>query len=216
MIAVIFDLDGTLIDSAPDIQAAANVVLTGEGAEALDLPTVVSFVGNGLPTFLRRAMAARGLPEADHPRLLAAMLHLYETATSLTRVYPGAIEALEALEAAGHPLGICTNKPETPARAVLRDLGLARFFACVVGGDTLPVVKPDAAPFHACLAGLGGGAAVFVGDSEVDAETAVAARVPFLLFTEGYRKSPIEQLPHTGRYSDFAALPGLIAQLGRA
>ena len=214
--AVLFDLDGTLIDSAPDIQAAANAMLAGEGAAPLDLPTVMSFVGNGLPTFVRRAMAARGLPEADHARLLSVMLPIYERATGLTRTYPGVLAALEVLAAAGHPMGICTNKPEGPARAVLRDLGLARFFGAVVGGDTLGVVKPDPAPLRACLAALGGGPAVFVGDSEVDAATAVAAEMPFLLFTEGYRKGPPESLPQAGRFQDFAALPGMVAGLARA
>jgi len=115
--------------------------------------------------------------------------------------------------AAGHALGVCTNKPAEPARAVLAHLGLLDRFAVVVGGDSLPVTKPDPAPLRAALEALPPGAAVFVGDSEVDAETARAAGVPFLLFTEGYRKSPISALPHAAAFAHWGALPGLVARV---
>ncbi len=109
-------------------------------------------------------------------------------------------------------MGICTNKPEGPARHVLADLGLAPFFATVVGGDRLPVVKPDPAPLRLCAAEMGAARFVFVGDSEVDAETARAAGVPFLLYTEGYRKGPVESLPHAAAFGAFADLHGLVAR----
>lgn len=214
MTAIVFDLDGTLIDSAPDIRAAANRMLRGEGREPLDLPTIISFIGNGLPRLVEQVMRVRGLDMGEHARLTQATLdHYSRAATDLTRPYPGMVAALERLRAQGCALGICTNKPEAPARAILRDLGLDGLFDAVVGGDTLAVRKPDPDPLHRAFAALGGAARLYVGDSEVDAETARRAGVPFLLFTEGYRKVPPEALVHRARFSDFAALPDLVAAL---
>lgn len=212
---VVFDLDGTLVDSAPDIQAAVARMLAAEGRAPLDLATITAFIGNGLPKLVERVIRHTGMDLADHARLTRLTLDQYNAATAdLTRPYPGVMAALVALQAAGMTLGICTNKPEAPARAVLRDLGLDRFFTAVVGGDSLAVTKPDPAPLRAAIAALGGGATVYVGDSEVDAATAVAAKVPFVLFTEGYRKTPVAELPHQAAFSDFADLPALIADLG--
>jgi phosphoglycolate phosphatase len=208
---VVFDLDGTLIDSAPDIRAAVNRMLAAEGLAALDLPTVVSFVGHGLPTLVSRVIAHCGLPLDQHARLTAATLAEYnQGATKLTRLYPGVEDALAALKHAGHRLGICTNKPEPSARALLVDMGLMQHFQSVVGGGRLPMLKPDPAMLHLSVQELGGGPACFVGDSEVDADTAVAAGVPFLLFTEGYRKSPVAALPHKAAFNDYRELAALI------
>ncbi|TGD67143.1 phosphoglycolate phosphatase [Tabrizicola sp. WMC-M-20] len=213
---LVFDLDGTLVDSAPDIQAAVNRMLAGEGVGPLDLTTVTAFIGHGLPKLVERVMGHVGLDMAQHPRLTKATLKAYHAgASDLTVVYPGVIETLDRLRQAGHAMAICTNKPEGPAREVLRDLGLEGFFSVVIGGDSLPVAKPDPAPLHACIAGLGGGSTVYVGDSEVDAATALAAGVPFALFTEGYRKTPVADLPHALAFSDFASLPEALAALLR-
>ena len=209
---LIFDLDGTLVDSAPDIQAAVNRMLAEEGVVPLDLPTITGFIGNGLPKLVERAMAARGIGPALHDDLTRVVLGYYNaTASVLTRPYPGVPQALKALQAAGHRMAVCTNKPEAPARSLLTDLDLMQHFAAVIGGDSLPVTKPDPAPALACITALGGGAAAYIGDSEVDAATAAAAGLPFYLFTEGYRKSPISALPHRGTFSGFADLPALIA-----
>ena len=212
--AIIFDLDGTLVDSAPDIQAAANRMLKAERCKPLDLATITSFIGNGLPKLVERVMAARDLDPARHGYLTARVSGFYATASSeLTALYPGVRAALEHLHGEGHALGLCTNKPEEPARAILADFGLAHLFDAVIGGDTLEVKKPDAAPLHAAAEALGEARVIYVGDSEVDAATAKAAAVPFVLFTEGYRKSPITEIRHDVAFADFANLPALIAGL---
>jgi phosphoglycolate phosphatase len=209
---VIFDLDGTLIDSVPDIHAAVARMLVREGVPVLDQAVVKSFVGNGLPTLVARVIDRCGMDAAHHPRLTAGLLQDYtETPQGLTTVYPGVVAALVGLQRAGHPLGICTNKPLAPALAILKTLGLAGHFGVVIGGDSLAVVKPDPAPLRATIAALGGGPAIFVGDSEVDAATARAAEVPFLLYTEGYRKSPVSALAPDAAFADFRDLAACVA-----
>ena len=215
MTAVIFDLDGTLIDSAPDIHAASNRVLAEAGFAPLTLAQVRSFIGKGVPHLVARLLQASGeAPDGpQHAAMVARFTARYESAVGLTRPYPGVVAALDALAAGGLELGLCTNKPVAPARAVLRHLGLDHHFKVLIGGDSLPQRKPDPAPLLATLAALGGGVAVYVGDSEVDAATAAAARLPFALFTEGYRKTPVADLPHAAAFADFATLPGIIADL---
>jgi phosphoglycolate phosphatase len=212
---VVFDLDGTQVDSAPDIHAAVNRMLETESLPPLDLPTVISFIGHGLPRLVMRVMAARDIPGDQHPRLTRLTKGFYDASPSnLTLPYPGVVAALQALRAEGHPLGICTNKPGDSALAVLGDLGLLPYFASVVGGDRLPVAKPDPAMLHLCLTELGSpGTAIYIGDSEVDAATSVAAEVPFILFTEGFRHTPAGELPSTATFNDFGQLPALIRTL---
>ncbi|MCB2116290.1 MAG: phosphoglycolate phosphatase [Rhodobacteraceae bacterium] len=213
MARIVFDLDGTLIDSAPDIHAAVALTLGEEGRAPLSPETILSFVGNGLPHLVGLVIGAAGLDPARHADLTARTLAHYNAVSGQRTVpYPGVAAALAALAAAGHALGICTNKPEAPARHILAFLGLGPFDV-VVGGDSLAARKPDPAPLHAALAALAPGPAIFVGDSEIDAETAERAGVLFLLFTEGYRKAPVADLPHAARFSDFAELPALVRGL---
>jgi phosphoglycolate phosphatase len=215
MTPVIFDLDGTLIDSAPDIHATANAVLALEGLPPLTLAQVRSFIGNGVAVLIQKVMGAQGLPAegAQYDRMLAEFVERYEAAVTLTTLYPNVAETLAALASEGRTIGLCTNKPQAPTRAVLDHFGLLDAFAVIVGGDSLPQRKPDPAPLRLALAGLGGGPAVYVGDSEVDAATAQAAALPFALFTEGYRKMPVADLPHDESFDDFAALPAIVARL---
>jgi len=207
---IVFDLDGTLIDSAPDIHAIANLVLAQEGAAPITLQDTRRFVGNGAAVFVARMRAARGLPDAAQTRLLSGFLTLYNKAVDRTHPYPGVALALQTLRKSGHRLGICTNKPLQPARSVLSHLGLSEFFEVVIGGDSLIVRKPDPAPLEAAFEVLGVGPRIYVGDSEVDAETAARVAVPFFLFTKGYRKTPVDKLPHSAAFDEFDALPGLV------
>jgi len=206
--AIVFDLDGTLIDSAPDIHAAANALLAEDGLPLLGFETVKSFIGKGLPHLVTRVLGAVGADPSGpkHADFVRRFEVRYETAVGLTVTYPRVPEVLQALSDAGHPLGICTNKPVGPTRAVLDHLGLTRFFGVILGGDSLPVRKPDPAPLHAAFAALPGPAFLYVGDSEVDAETALRAAVPFALFTEGYRKTPVADLPHGFAFDHFDQL----------
>jgi len=215
MTTLIFDLDGTLIDSAPDIHAASNTVLVEEGLAPMTLAEVRSFIGRGVPHLVACLLTAAGQDPAGprHARLVARFTDIYEDAVGLTVPYPGVVAALEALAAEGHHLGICTNKPLVPAQAVLRHLRLDRFFAVVKGGDSHPLKKPDPAPLLATLAALGDAPALYIGDSEVDAECAHRAGLTFLLFTEGYRKAPVDSLPHAAAFRDFADLPALVARM---
>lgn len=208
---IVFDLDGTLIDSAPDIQAVANSLLGAHG-EQITLAQTHSFIGNGVAVFVSRMLAAAGLPEALQDEMVPQFKQAYLSAFQNTVLYPQVRETLAVLKDSGHSLGICTNKPLAPCMAVLDHLDLRRYFDTFWGGDSLAVAKPDPAPLHAALDALGPGPCIYVGDSEVDAQTAASAGVPFLLFTEGYRKTPVSEIPHTAAFRDFTALPQLAMQ----
>ncbi|MGV6811858.1 MAG: phosphoglycolate phosphatase [Brevirhabdus sp.] len=213
MARIVFDLDGTLIDSAPDIHGIANALLEKEGLEPITLDQARDFIGNGAGVFVKKMRAARNIPESEQTRLLADFVARYDDAVTLTVPYAGVEDALKALKAEGHILGICTNKPINPCRAVLEHLRLDGYFDTFWGGDSLPVHKPDPAPLFAAFEALGDGPMLYVGDSDVDAETAQRAKVPFFLYTEGYRKQPVAEMPHDVAFDDFAALPGLMADM---
>ena len=205
--ALIFDLDGTLIDSAAAIHAVSNAVLTSRGFPALSQDEVRSFVGKGVPHLVRCLLQRHG-QDPDGP--LFAKVHddliaRYETEVAGNTPYPGVVEALRALADMGCALAIATNKPLRPALAAIRHVGLDGLFHVVLGGDSLPTCK------HEAQRQLGRPLALFIGDSEVDAEAAANAGLPFLLFTEGYRKTPVEALPHAARFDHFDRLPGLVA-----
>ncbi|MCC5954993.1 MAG: phosphoglycolate phosphatase [Natronohydrobacter sp.] len=212
--AVVFDLDGTLIDSAPDIWRAANQVLEGEGLPPVTFEQSRGFIGRGARVFVERM--ERAVTGANEPartaHLHARFLHFYERAHEGTRVYPHVVETLAELRGQGLRLGLCTNKPLRPTQAVLAHLGWDGLFEMVIGGDSLPVAKPDPAPLLAVLEGMGLGLPeiAYIGDSETDAETAERAGARFGLYTEGYRKSAPEALYHQFRFDDYRVLPGLV------
>ena len=208
---IIFDLDGTLIDSAPDIHAALNRALTAHNFEPLTLKEVRSYIGRGVPHLLACAFTRQAQPEPAGFR--ADFEEIYAQAVNLTRVFAGVRETLDALIAAGHPLGICTNKPLRATEAILNHLSLHDKFKTIIGGDSLPVRKPDPAPLIKALWDLGDGGALYIGDSEVDAQTAKAAKLPFVLYTEGYRSAAPQALDTAAIFSNYADLPALITRL---
>ena len=204
--AILFDLDGTLVDSAPDIHGAANRALADHGLAPISFAQARSYVGHGAPIFITRLRAEHGLPDSLQAPLLDSFLSYYETAHALTAPYPGAVACMDGIAARGLPLGLVTNKPIGPTRTLLAHLGWSGRFAVTLGGDSLPVRKPDPAPLLQAVAALGCTAPLYVGDSEVDSETAARAGLPFALFTEGYRKTPVEELPHMRAFDAWPAL----------
>lgn len=212
---IIFDLDGTLIDSAPDIRSAANSVLDSHGIPALTLTQIRSFIGGGVEVLWRKITAATGLPPENLGGFVQEFMDLYGSATKQTTVFAGVTEALEILSQRGHPLGICTNKPLQPAKEVLSYVGLAKYFQHVIGGDSLPQRKPDPAPLRAAFTLMGADpqqpVGLYIGDSEYDATCAERLSVPFLLYTQGYRQSPVEALTHVAAFDHWSAVPDLVA-----
>jgi phosphoglycolate phosphatase len=213
---IVFDLDGTLIDSAADLAVAVNRMLGHYGGEPLPLPEVRGMIGDGVARLVARALAARHCGQADPAEASRIFMRHYESEASVrTRAFPGVGEALEALRAAAIALAVCTNKPARITAGILESLGLDRYFARVVGGDSMPYRKPDPRVLLGILAALDVPPAesLLVGDSEVDAATARAADVPFVLMKHGYHRGPLEQIPCIAALEGFAHLPALVRAL---
>ena len=210
---VVFDLDGTLIDSAPDLAAAVNAMLAHFGAAPLALAEVRGMIGEGMALLVARALAARGREGVDAEQARRVFLERYTTeSTCRTVLYPGVRSALETLRADGVTLAVCTNKPESLALGILERLRLARYFAQCLGGDSLPFRKPDPRMLLTILKAHGTAAteALLVGDSEIDAATAREAGVPFVLMTHGYRRGPIEDMVCAVALERFDELPAFV------
>lgn len=188
--AIVFDLDGTLIDSAPDIHAAINHALAGMSRGPLDLAKIVSFIGNGVEVLVEKSLAATGGCDTDlHTRTLREFLNAYEKAgVKLTRIYPGVVARLTQLRSEGIKLGVCTNKPQAAASDICQQLGLDEYFNEIRGARDGEPKKPDAHSLLACIAELGSDPqdVLYVGDSVVDYQTAQNAGVGFILFAGGY------------------------------
>ena len=141
---LVFDLDGTLVDSAPDLRAALNEMLRERGRPPLSLPQVKHMIGDGAAALVARALAASGSDLADAASALPRFIELYEAeAVRLTRPYPAVPETLAALRRRGYRMAICTNKPQHATIAVLEGLGLSALFDGIAGGDSFVVRKPD-------------------------------------------------------------------------
>lgn len=180
---LIFDLDGTLCDTADDIASSVAYAMNAEGLAAPTRQAVVSAIGAGARVLIERLVAE----PARRERVLAHFLtHYNEHLLDRTRLYPGVTETLAALR--GATLVIATNKPERPSRRIIEGLGIAPFFRAVYGGDTLPVRKPDAAVVRQILSDVGGTRPLLVGDSGTDVETARNAGIPCVAVTYGYSK----------------------------
>jgi len=219
---VILDLDGTLVDSAPDLHAASNRVLAEAGRAALDLETVKRFIGDGVRKLVERAFAATGpaLEPAALDLATARFTTLYEAAaTVLTRPYDGVPETLARLRAAGLRLAVCTNKPLAAAGIVLRELGLASLIDGVSGGDSVAHRKPHPDHVRDALRRIGGGSAVgsdraaMVGDNEHDIAAGKAAGLATVAVTYGYARQPYETLGADRLIDRFGDLDGALATL---
>ncbi len=215
MSALIFDLDGTLIDASRDIHFCAAAVLEEEGLPTLDHPTVSSFIGGGVEKLIERCL--RAVEGEDTPerrrRMYDRFLQLYPEAVERTVLFPGVRETLEGLKAEGYRLALCTNKPQAPTHAVLRHLGIDHLFDAFAFGDEDFPRKPDPAPVRHLIDQLHARRFLYVGDSEVDAQAAEAAGLPMALYTGGHRNTPVEELYHDAVFDDFAELPVIAARL---
>lgn len=216
--AVVFDLDGTLIDSAADLGRAANRLLAEEGRRALAMAEVRSYIGDGARVLVERAMAATGPTAAAEAlnALTARFIAHYEAdPVASTTVYPTVPETLARLRAAGLRIGVCTNKPQAATVSVLKTLDLAGFVDAAAGGDRFPVRKPDAGHLLGTLELLGVSAAraVMVGDNEHDAAVARAAGTGAVLVTYGYARKPLAEIDVDARLD---RLDGLLGLLGLA
>ncbi len=222
--ALLFDLDGTLVHSVPDLRVAANKLLAEDGRRALSDDEVQAMVGNGVRKLVERAYRAtgegatgEGAPsdaalDALVPRF---MVHYDAHPADLTRPFDGLLPVLEDLRAAGHRMGVCTNKPEGAARAILEQLSLAKFFDAVIGGGSTPHLKPHPEPVLAAMRLMGTGTrdTIFVGDSENDVGAARAAGLRVICLSFGYRHCAAEDLGGDVLIDHFRDLPAAVAKI---
>jgi phosphoglycolate phosphatase len=206
---VIFDLDGTLVDSAPDIAVAVNRALTDWNLRTFDLAQITLWIGEGSRVLITRAFRAAG-SDADIDQVMPGFLKHYGDTALDGQAYPGVTETLQALHEQGIKLALCTNKPEQFVRPLLAARGLLRFFDGIVGGDTLPERKPSGVPLQhlADQFGLPVERCVMVGDSESDLRAAQAAPMPAVMVSYGYRKDL--DLATAGAYAVIDTMPALL------
>ncbi|HSE76241.1 MAG TPA: phosphoglycolate phosphatase [Dongiaceae bacterium] len=209
---LVFDLDGTLVDSAPDIAAAVNALFAELGLPPVELALIRRMIGDGAPVLLERALRHVGAAHKAADLMARFSAHYGENAVKLSTLYPGVAETLAALRAAGCRLGVCTNKPISPTHAVLAAFELNGLIEAVIGGDSMKQRKPQPEPLLEVIRALGGtpDRAVLVGDSTVDLACAEAAGVPAIIVPSGYGMTP----PQGGIIADkFVDLPAVIGRL---
>lgn len=209
----VFDLDGTLVDSAPDILSALNRLMGQRGLPAFDRAAVVAMIGDGVPALLRKAFSARGL-EPDAAALASFTEDYTAHAAAETRPFDGIPEALAALEAAGWRLALCTNKPAAATRELLGPLGLLGRFAALGCGDSFAMRKPDPRHLLETIAAAGGtpGASVMIGDHHNDVAAAKGAGVTCLFVGWGY--GPPAMADGAPIVAEPAGLPRALDRLG--
>ncbi|BCW89803.1 Phosphoglycolate phosphatase [Alphaproteobacteria bacterium SO-S41] len=217
-LSLVFDLDGTLVDTAPDLSGAMNAVLRAHGRVAVPDADVRHMVGRGARALLERGFAATGAAASTEALdgYFDEFIAYYGAHIADGSVpFAGAREALARFQAEGHSLAICTNKPEALSRNLLDALDLTRFFGTIVGADTLPTRKPDPLVLLKTIELMGGDPkrAVMIGDSEVDAETARMAGVKLVIFTFGYSAFDPATFGANALIHGYDELPGALAQI---
>ena len=214
---IAFDLDGTLVDTAPDLIGALNAVLAEERLPGLPLASARHLVGQGARALLVRGFgeAGRTLEEREADRLQARFLDIYrEHIADESRPFPGLTESLDALEAAGARLAVCTNKPGAYARLLLDKLRLANRFRCVTGPDDAPARKPDPRHLLACIEAAGGADHfLLVGDSLADVAAARGTGAPCVVVSFGYTDIPAAELGGDRLIDGFDALESACLEL---
>jgi len=217
---VVFDLDGTLIDTAPDLVGTLNVLLAEEALPALTMAEARPMIGQGARAMLAKGLAAAGAPLGE-TRMAALferfIAHYRAHIADASRPFPGVVAALDTLTVAGVRLAVCTNKRTDLSLALLEALGLASRFAAIVGPDAAGAAKPDPRHLAAAIERAGGRRdfAVMVGDSASDAGAARAAGVPLVLVSFGYTEVPARELSPDALIDHFDELAGACARLLR-
>ena len=214
--ALIFDLDGTLVDTAPDLLGALNRTLTGAGRQQVDRASLRHMVGHGSRVLIDQALRLTGEP-VDKERL-AELVAVYiadygNHIVDASLPFPGVVETLEAWKAEGVRMGVLTNKPQELSQMLLSKLGLDKYFMSLFGQGRAPYTKPDPRTFLDVLDDLGGGAAVMIGDSITDVETARAAGAPVILVSFGYTPEPASTLGADAVVDRFADIPAAVRRL---
>jgi len=214
--ALIFDLDGTLIDTAPDLLGATNAVLRSQGRPPVDPGTLRHMVGFGARSLIEQAMAATGtsVEPSELPALVEIFLSHYRAHIADESVaFPGVEETLQQLADDGERLAVLTNKPQEMADLLLGALKLDRFFSVIYGAGRMSYVKPDARIFHDVVRDLGGEPGIMIGDSITDVATARAAKAPVILVSYGYTPQPAHSLGGDAVTDSFAEIPRLARSL---
>ena len=218
--ALIFDLDGTLVDTAPDLLGATNAVLEAAGRAPMDTTSLRHMVGFGARSLITQAMAATGAPAADTDmdRLIAIFMDHYRIhLADFSRPFPGVEQTLKRLKADGTRMGVLTNKPAELTGPLLDRLDLAGYFTAVYGAGRKSYTKPDPRIFHDVVEDLiaeeGGGKGVMIGDSITDLSTARAAGAPCILMSYGYTPVPARELGADMVLDDFTQLPEALKRL---
>jgi phosphoglycolate phosphatase len=215
---LIFDLDGTLVDTAPDLIDALNALFRREGIAPVAYDEARQFIGGGARKLIERGLAAKGrvLTVAEANGLYATYVDAYaERIAELSRPFPGLEAALDVLDAQGFRFAVCTNKLERLSVKLLDALALSRRFSAICGQDTFGIIKPDPRILEATIAAAGGDrrTAVMVGDSVTDIATARAARVPVIAVDFGYTDTPVVHLGPDRVISHFDELPAAVAEV---
>jgi phosphoglycolate phosphatase len=218
MLTIVFDLDGTLIDTAPDLVDTLNLILAREGLPAVPFAAARNLIGGGAKGMIERALAAEGrsCSTAEMDRLYAAFIEHYAAHIAVhSRPFPHIEPTLDLLAAAGYRLAVCTNKLEWLSKRLLETLQLAGRFAAICGQDTFAIQKPNPEMFRLTVRRAGGEPeqAIMVGDSKTDISTARAAGVPVIAVDFGYSDVPIATLQPDRIISSFTSLPAVIADL---
>jgi phosphoglycolate phosphatase len=215
-VVVVFDLDGTLVDTAPDLIGSLNVLLEEEGLPLCARDAVHGLVGRGARQMIQRGFAEAGhaLDEAEAPGLVARFIDIYlARIADESRPFAGALEATEVLTAAGARLAVCTNKRTDLSVALLSALGIHGRFAAVVGADSAPAAKPDPRHLTHTVAAAGGGRGLMVGDSNNDIDAARAAGLPSIAVSFGYTEIPAAELGADLVIDAYEALPEAVRRL---
>jgi phosphoglycolate phosphatase len=215
---IVFDLDGTLVDTHPDLIGTLSWLLEEEGLDAIDLDAAKKLIGHGMRPMVENALKlkGRGFDKAEVDAVFARYIAVYETRlTRDSRPFPGMLDALDRLADQGMTLAVCTNKVERLAKKLLDELDMSRRFAVIAGADTYGVRKPDPGHLLMTLRDAGGdpARAVMVGDSDTDIRAAQGAGVPVVAYSGGYTAIPLASLDPDVIIDHYDVLPETVGRL---